>query len=309
MRKIVSDYLSYSKNVKGLSVRTIENYKRCIKILNQFLLYKKISLWDMDLIVFTELVVNIRNMPRPRNSRLNHLGWKISDSSVRNIIIVIRMFLKYCNAIGIGCLHYELIQLPKIKQTKIMPLSKEQLTRTIQAPWLFEEDKRLALRNECIYRLWYSTWIRVQEVLDITVKDIYNSDWTIYIVWKGSQSRNIIVKDDLLDLCKKYYEMRKSSDYPFLFVWHANKKCVKKFTRSWIKMSLHKYRDYIWTNVTFHQLRHTFATDLIEAWVWIEILQKLMWHKSIESTQRYISVNTSSLQNAVNKLHLRGNVK
>jgi len=302
MQKLSHSFIKYSASSKLLKPRTLENYARCLSILRQFLSFKNISIEQLNIPYYTELLEHIRSMPRPRASRLHHLWWSISDSSVRNIVIILRMFLKYCNSIWVKTLHHDLVVLPKQKDVKLLPLSRDQLTRVIKAPSLFENDRRLALRNECLFRLWYSTGIRVQEALDITCEDVMNYDWSIYVLWKGAQSRNVMLSDDLLDMCRQYYNMRRDSDQEFLFVGHSHKKAVKKLTRWWVTYSLHKYRDYVWTKVTYHQLRHTFATHLFEAGERVPTIQRLMWHRSPEATLRYISVNNNVLRDAVWKL-------
>lgn len=179
------------------------------------------------------------------------------------------------------------------KKPKIIPniLNKEEIESLIK-----NTDN---LKHRLIIELLYSTGLRLSEVINLKKRDIdFEQGTGIVKQGKGNKDRIFIISEKLLAKIHYYLLLRqKHSDYVFEGrKGKLNKHTVQKIIQNSTKKAGIKKRVYP------HLLRHSFATHLLEQGTDIRVIQKLLGHKKIETTQLYTQVSTKLIKSIPNPL-------
>jgi integrase/recombinase XerC len=167
----------------------------------------------------------------------------------------------------------------------------------------------LGLRNRAIFETLYSCGIRVSELAGLNVSDVSFSSRVIRVVGKGSRQRIVPIGDKALSAIKSYRKKLKSEkglrfeENGPLFV---NKDNGRLTTRS-IARILEKLAKEcgLLIPISPHALRHTYATHLLDAGADLRIVQELLGHKSLSTTQKYTHVSIDRLMQTYDKAHPR----
>lgn len=145
--------------------------------------------------------------------------------------------------------------------------------------------------------LAYSAGLRVSEVVNLRVKDIHSARMVINIKGaKGKKDRIVSLSQGILELLRKYYLAYK----PTYWLFEGQYKEEQYSTRS-LQQIFHraKHEAKIIQDVTFHSLRHSYATHLHERGTDIKLIQELLGHNDIKTTLRYTHVSNRTIENIV----------
>jgi len=150
------------------------------------------------------------------------------------------------------------------------------------------------LKHKFIISLWYWAWLRISEIVNLKVWDFDLENLTIHIKWAKWQKDRITIfpkklKKDIIKLSwlKKGNELLIESER-----WgKLTTRSLQKIFTEWLKKS------WIKKQASFHSLRHSFATHLLENWVDIRYIQELLWHANIKTTQIYTKVMNPKINN------------
>lgn len=158
------------------------------------------------------------------------------------------------------------------------------------------------IKHKTAFMLAYSAGLRVSEVAKVKVEDINSKDRIIRINdAKGGKDRYSILSERTIDQLRKYYVIYKPEEYMFESIIpgkHISTRSLQKaFTSNRDKAKLN-------SKYTFHSLRHSFATHLLEAGTDIRIIQELLGHKSILTTEIYTHVSTETIKNVINPIDI-----
>jgi site-specific recombinase XerD len=175
-------------------------------------------------------------------------------------------------------------QVPIKKKEKRLPkvISKEKIRRMIE---LTEN-----LKHRLVIKLFYSSGMRLQELINLKRKDIDFERGVLNVVrGKGNKDRVTLISDGLkLDLLKYYSNNIFKTEYVF-------EGRSGKYTRKSVQKVLDLAGRKIGGKVTPHMLRHSFATHLLEAGVDIRHIQKLLGHSDLKTTEIYTHVSAKDL--------------
>jgi integrase/recombinase XerD len=150
------------------------------------------------------------------------------------------------------------------------------------------------IRNKTILEVLYSLGVRISELINLTTHSIYKKDKVILVTGKGNKQRYLPLSDYLLELIEHYcehsrphYQAKHYDDYLFL------NKSGKKFSRMGLWKIIHQaiLAQGINKPVSPHTFRHSFATHLLESGVNLRIIQELLGHSSIKTTQIYTNTD------------------
>jgi integrase/recombinase XerD len=155
------------------------------------------------------------------------------------------------------------------------------------------EDRITRLRNSLMIRLLYQWMFRVSELTHIR-EDDFNVSWKnvfLQILWKWKIIRSVAINPKVYEQIKEYISYRKSNNW-YLFVSHANNSYWNKITRNSVEDIVKKYRNIcgIKKKITPHSFRHGGATLMVSLWSPLNVVQKVLWHKHLTTTQNYLHV-------------------
>lgn len=291
-------YKQYLTNQKHYSDLTIKSYIYEIK---EFELYLVVEDIKFDEIKYT----NVRNYISSLHEK------SIKNISIRHHLSVLRTFYRYLQDNGLVQTNpFELVSQPKVIQRIPDFLYYDEFETLVDS---IEGNTALDIRNRMIIELMYATGIRVFEAVNIKLEDINFDQNVIYIKGKGSKFRYVAfnhicefyIKEYLQDSRKEL--MTNKNEHSYLFVNRLGDPITTRgvsdmLARVSLKSPLNK-------KVHPHMLRHSFATHLLDNGADLRIVQEMMGHASLSSTQIYTHVTTEKLQNTYNQAHPRHNIK
>ncbi len=182
-------------------------------------------------------------------------------------------------------------EIPRPKKPYILP----NVLAISQVEELFSKLENL--KHKTMLFLAYSAGLRVSEVVNLRVKDIHSERMVINIKGaKGKKDRMVTLSTGILELLRKYYLSYKPQNW--LFEGQYGDEAYS--TRS-LQMVFHRAKNEakIRQDVTFHSLRHSYATHLHERGTDIKLIQELLGHNDIKTTMRYTHVSTRKLEKIV----------
>lgn len=170
------------------------------------------------------------------------------------------------------------------------------------------------IRNEAICYLIYGTGMRISEALSLTHSSISRIDSSVRIIGKGKKERIVFIHKKILEKISQYLtnipqeitlEFLNKTKIPQNKMPIFLSKTGKKFTPRMFQQIIANARNIIGLSSSFtpHALRHSFATHILENGGDIKIIQELLGHSSLKTTQKYLKVSNTALENAYNKFH------
>jgi integrase/recombinase XerD len=144
-------------------------------------------------------------------------------------------------------------------------------------------------KHQAIICLLYGCGLRVSELINLKISDIDSARMVITIrASKGNKDRQIMLDEKLLQVLRKHYEIERNPVYLFggQFTNQYTSTSVNQLLKYWAKKSSVNKRIYA------HIFRHSFATHLLEAGTDMAIIQKLLGHNDIKTTEIYAKVST-----------------
>ncbi len=148
-------------------------------------------------------------------------------------------------------------------------------------------------KHKLIISLAYGAGLRVSEVVNLKIKDVNLEELTIHLKnTKGKKDRITIFPEKIKNNIKNFTARKNSNNY--LFESKQGEKLTERTPQKILKNALRKAD--IKKDATFHSLRHSFATHLLENGVDIRYVQKLLGHQNIRTTQRYTQVTNPKLK-------------
>ncbi|MDH5721436.1 MAG: tyrosine-type recombinase/integrase [Spirochaetia bacterium] len=171
------------------------------------------------------------------------------------------------------------------------------------------QNKSLQIRDKALWELMYSSGMRISEILTLDVSNVFDAEERIYeeikIMGKGSKERVVFIGKLAAGSLAEYYKIRKTlvkdDKENALFL---NQKGSRLSRRGAVYiMSMRKKHLKIDAEFTPHSMRHSFATDMINGGADIRMVQDMLGHSSISTTQNYTAVAKESLQAAFRNCH------
>jgi site-specific recombinase XerD len=177
-----------------------------------------------------------------------------------------------------------------------------EIIKLIESPEIFEKKKNIRLRNRAILELFFSTGMRISELVNLNVEDLnYEVEKNkilsekIYIYGKGKKRRYVYLTKRCIFNLERYLKIR-DDDFPALFVPYRGQRSNNddldsiRVSQRYIQTMIKKYRKLngILVPTTPHSLRHGFATYLAEQGANPAAIQRLLGHESLQTTTRYV---------------------
>lgn len=233
---------------------------------------------------------------------------KMAAASINRFIAAVRTFFAYCRKFDYIKINPS-VNLSSVKLPKYMPrfLTSPEIDELCEQP----EKKELlwATRDRALFEMMYSSGCRVSEIAGLKFSDMSEDFSSAVVTGKGRKDRRVYFESDAQVALKKYIEDRKN-----LFLGLNKKDEVKEvfvnqkgnpLTAHGVRWILSRYTGLEGTNhhVSPHALRHTFATVMLMQGADVRIVQELLGHSSVSTTQRYTHITTEKLIDVYNKAH------
>ncbi|HAN77360.1 MAG TPA: tyrosine recombinase XerD [Bacteroidales bacterium] len=284
---------------KGLSTNTIEAYLRDVSKLEQFcsLADKPVSIKNVDLDLLRSFLILLLELGLEANSQAR-------------IISGIKAFFKFLlleNYIEVN--PAALLEAPRIARKLPDVLALTEIDAIIAC---IDLSDLLGHRNRAIIETLYSCGLRVSELINLKISNLFFNEGYIRVTGKGDKERLIPVssraKTDMVNYIKHYRiwnpKYKESEDVLFLNRRGGQLTRVMIFTIIKDLTSLAKINK----TVSPHTFRHSFATHLVEGGADLRAVQEMLGHESITTTEIYTHLDSEYLRSAIIEFHPRGKI-
>ena len=283
--KYLNQFVQYLEVERNYSNNTIKSYKNDLK---EFFDYSEKNLKDLknrDIRLFIEYLYDI---DRKR-------------TTINRKISVLRTYFKFLR-------REELLdenpmeEILSAKNNKKLPdfLTINEINDLINS---IGEENLLDLRNKTILELLYATGLRVEELVNLKKNDINFGNKYLKVTGKGNKERSVPITDIALKKVNRYLKRRKYENEIIFLSKNGNplsQRDIRRIFKKLIKkMAIDK-------NITPHTIRHSFATHLLERGADLRLVQELLGHSSISTTQIYTHISMEKMKEYYKKFHPRG---
>ena len=294
-RAYIDSFLRYLKDVQGYSEKTVISYAHDLKRLDDFLVSHDLSVTEM---VYEDARAFVADL----------YDQDLSPASINRILSGNRMFFR-------SLLENSVVKVDPFKRvsgaknTRKIPtvLAREEIEMILSSP----TDDYTSLMEVTMFNLFYSTGCRLSEVLGMKISDIDFDTRRVIVTGKGNKQRYVFLTKRAVDILKDYLEQRQDVINKFKSVDNGtvliNNK-GKKLPLSTVHSIFDKYRLRLGLTKKFtpHVFRHSFATHLIDNDSDIRVVQVLLGHESIGTTQIYTHVTGKRLEEMYRNSHPHG---
>jgi integrase/recombinase XerD len=296
-KRLLKKYLNFIKLEKRLSLNSVEAYTRDLSDFLGFLEAKGLSVTSADSVNVSEYVIHLS---KDKN---------FSDRSLARSISSLRGFFKFL--LEDDYITSDMLEiLEPVKLSKALPtfLTIDEIDRLFS---VIDTASPSGQRDRTILELFYSSGLRVTELIDLKIGNIHRKDMILLVFGKGSKERAVPYSDDAAEYLHHYldrmrHRLIKQGDFnEYVFINNRG----GKFSRQgiWKKLKQFAKAAGITKDVSPHKLRHTFATHLLEGGADLRSVQMLLGHSSINTTEIYTHVEQQAIKKEFDNRHPRDN--
>ncbi|WP_417355638.1 site-specific tyrosine recombinase XerD [Flavobacterium sp.] len=293
--KFITDYKSYLKIERGLSVNSVENYSLDI---NRLVRYLEGTGQDVSPLKITEETIH---------DFIYKMAEELNPRSRARLISGLKSFFNY-----LVFEDYrkdspmELIEVPKVGRKLPDTLSTEEIDDLIRAIDLSSNEGE---RNRAMLETLYSCGLRVSELVGLKISDLFFDEGFIKITGKGNKQRFVPIGNST----QKYINLYRDSMRNKLEVKKGHEDTLflnrrgSGLTRAMVFTIIRRLAEAIGLNKTIspHTFRHSFATHLLENGADLRSIQLMMGHESITTTEVYMHLDRKFLSKILNTYHPR----
>lgn len=288
-------YMAYLKLQRGLTANTADGYSRDVDKLLLYLSTGGIALEAVTLDVLDNFVCTLADVG-------------IQPRSQARIISGVKSFFRFLKLEGVVAKNpATLLPTPRLGTHLPDVLTVEEIDTMIT---MIDMSTPEGVRNRAIIETLYGCGLRVSELCDLRLSQVYVSDEYIIVEGKGEKQRLVPVSSQALDCIADYVRRVRSlqtvkpgsEDVLFL-----NRRGAR-LTRVMIFYVVKQLCELagICKDVSPHTLRHSFATHLLEGGANLRAIQQMLGHESITTTEIYVHIDRSQLRREIMEHHPRG---
>lgn len=295
MKTFVDEFLNYLSIERGLSKNTISAYGSDLYHFTEHL--EALGISDPDSVKRQDIMDYL----------LKRKGEKISSNSISRALVAIKMFYKFLvqerlareDVAGV-------LESPSLVRPLPNVMGMQEVDKLLDAP-----DMRdwMGARDKAALELMYATGMRVSELVDLTMDGLNLDVGFIKCRGKGDKERIVPIGKRAKEAVERYIEkvrptlQKEGGQDQHLFLSRLGKKVSRMSFWKMIKKNAKIAR--IKRDVTPHTLRHSFATHLLERGADLRVVQEMLGHSDISTTQIYTHINKERLKSIHKQFHPR----
>ncbi len=272
MQEQLEEFILYITSEKGLAPNTIECYQRDIQKLITFLEGRALTIE-----LLYEFLSNLQ----------------LASSSLGRTMISLRVFFRFLlreKLIEVDMTAY--FETPKMWQLIPEVMTQAEVERLLEIP---PPSGFIGLRDRALLEVLYASGLRVSELCQLKIQNV--SDTAVRVMGKGSKERMVPIGRKAIEAVDRYLAVRENES-PILFLSRNGKPLDRVLV--WRMIKKRALEAGIIKTISPHTLRHSFATHLLEGGAELRVIQEMLGHATIATTDRYTHVSRKAVQNSFN---------
>ena len=289
MQQLIEDFLSYLGSEKGLAQNTLISYRRDICMFAELLKKKEVLSWEAaseeDIIAFLSSLKNE----------------EYATSSICRALVAVKMLLRFLKREKVIAKDVSLhLDSPKMWQLIPEVLTTTEVDALLKAP---DTTTPIGARDSAVLHMIYASGLRVSEVCGLNVSDV--DDKVVRVRGKGGKERIVPVAKSAVDAVDHYLvNHRRHGDAQMALFMGERGRRINRLA-VWKQVKLYAKAAGITKEISPHTLRHSFATHLLENGADLRVIQEMLGHASISTTDRYTHISQRHLMEAFEAFHPR----
>ncbi|KRL90820.1 site-specific tyrosine recombinase XerD [Lactobacillus kalixensis] len=291
----IDDYLRFGQLERGLSENTITAYRQDLYEFLDFLNDENFTSWPTEATDIDAFLARQKDLNK-------------ASSSISRMISSLRKFYQWLARQNIQKLNPMIeIDAPKKERRLPVALTEKEIEDLLAQP---DINKNLGIRDRALLETMYATGMRVSEAINLKLEDIHAELNLVKVFGKGSKERLIPISSVAIDWINKYLEevrmpllMKKGKNTEVVFLNNRGGAMTRQAV--WQLIKRYCQQAGITKDVTPHTLRHTFATHLLENGADLRVVQEILGHSDISTTQIYTNLTQKHILKVYRETHPR----
>jgi integrase/recombinase XerD len=305
MEELVEDFLQALRNERGRAEQTQKTYATALKRFVAWASSNGIHKWsEVELLHLTKFLIHEQERPLEGQARAKKS--KLSTSSIYLQIAALRAFYRFCESEKyLPANVAENLSLPRRWKRLPKTLSDEEIRRLL-IPLKPETPESLC--DQAILEVAYASGLRLAELRSLRLECLHLESGFLTVIGKGNKERVVPVGSHAVESIQRYlhagrpkFVRPKSPGVLFL----TKRGTGFSAPTMWRRIKARARHAGIGRNITPHMLRHSFATHLLEHGADLRIIQEMLGHASISTTELYTHVTGQRLREIHRKFHPR----
>jgi integrase/recombinase XerC len=292
-REWIDKFLSHLAHERRMSPHTLQAYARDLQTVAEFCKRRAFPTWS-----------SLDNIQVRAYAAAEH-GGGIGPRSIQRRLSALRSFFEYLMREGVATRNPALdVRAPKTKKRLPATLDTDQMARLLD----FRADDSLSARDKAIMELFYSSGLRVSELVNLDLAAIDLKDKTVRVLGKGNKTRIVPMGRQAIDALQRWLTeranfTRETSQMHPLFLGKSGRALTARAVQ--LRVSAWARRQGLAQHVHPHMFRHSFATHLLESSGDLRGVQELLGHADISTTQVYTHLDFQRLASVYDAAHPR----
>lgn len=287
------EFLNYLAVEKGLASNTLAAYSQDLQFYQSFLESKKIKDWSR---ISRDHIIQFLMEEKKRG---------LEASSVARRLVAVKLFHRFLvkerhlreDVTGV-------LESPHLWKKLPQFLTPPEMDAILKAP---DTTEKTGLRDRAILECLYATGVRVSEVVGLKINDVNLENSFIRCIGKGDKERIVPIGRQAIAACREYLKKvraKAAAKTDHFFIGSRRQGLTRQFV--WQMIKKYARQTGIQKPIRPHTFRHSFATHLLERGADLRIVQELLGHADISTTQIYTHVSRDRLKSVHAQFHPRG---
>lgn len=290
IQEAIEEYIYHISIIDQKALTTISSYKSDLKKYYNYLINNEVE--NVEDVEYS----NIQNF-------IQEYSYNKENTTINHLIGTIRCFHNYISQ------QYTMIINPTLylKSSKVgrklpITLNIEDVNSLLDYE---EENKDKQLYHQCILEVIYGCGLRVSECCNLKQNQIHLQEGIVKVFGKGSKERLVPINRHAANLLSLYMQTTRKEwnkkNYAFVFVNHLGNRLTRQYVDTMIKKRANVL--HLGHNISAHKFRHSFASHLLDGGADLRVVQELLGHSDIATTQIYTHVQTQRLKSSYLAAH------